>query len=121
MSRTSADRRLAKGNLVNLYTGDSTRGWRIVKQVPLELGLRRVAQGKWWLLQFENGSVSGFMLKEGPEVWIEGQFPGWSPTTITAKESQVSAGLYGPSQTLGFGNRKRLHRDLLKQESNSNS
>jgi len=31
--------------------------------------------------------------------WI---LPGWSPTTITAKESQINAGLYGPSQTMGM-------------------
>lgn len=109
MSRTSAERRRAKGTLLDVWAGDSARGWQIVRQVPVELGLRRVAQGKWRLLQFEDGTVSGFMLKEGPEVWIEGPFPGWSPSAITAKESQLNAGLYGPSETMGFKHRANLH------------
>ena len=103
MSRKSAERRLAKGNLANLYTGNSERGWLIVKQVPISQGLERVAQSKWWLLQFEDGSIAGFLMKEGPGPTIpDGILPGWSAATITAKESRISAGLYGPSQTAGF-------------------
>lgn len=94
MSRTSADRRLAKGNLVNLYTGDSARGWQVAKQVPLALGLKKVAQSKWRLLQFEDGSIAGFQMKEGPQPTIpDGMLPGWSPAAITAKESKLNAGL----------------------------
>ena len=103
MSKTSADRRLAKGNLANLYAGDSALGWRIVKQVPIALGLKNVARSKWRLLQFEDGSIAGFQMKEGPEPTIpDGMLPGWSPATITAKESKINAGLLGPSQTLGM-------------------
>lgn len=101
MSKTSADRRFAKGNLANLYSGNTTRGWVLVKQVPTTMGLKRVAQGKWRLLQFDDGSIAGFQLKEGPEPTIsDGMVPGWSPATITAKESKMNAGLYGPSRTL---------------------
>jgi hypothetical protein len=117
MSRTSADRRLGKGDLTNLYTGNSARGWWIVKQVPLALGLKKVAQSKWRLLQFEDGSVSGFLMKEGPEPSLpDGQLPGWSPTAITAKESQIAAGLYGPSQTMGMANRERRRRRRPKEK-----
>lgn len=106
MSRTSADRRLAKGNLADLYAGNSAQGWRIVRQVPITLGLKKVAQSKWRLLQFENGSLAGFQIKEGPEPTIpDGMLPGWSTTTITAKESKIIAGLYGPSQTAGMTER----------------
>jgi hypothetical protein len=103
MSKTSADRRLAKGNLANLYAGDAVRGWRIVRQVPITLGLKKVARSKWRLLQFEDGSIAGFQTKEGPEPTIsDGMLPGWSPTGITAKDSKAIAGLYGPSQTSGM-------------------
>ena len=104
MSRTSADRRLDKGNQANLYAGNTALGWRVVRQVPITLGLKKVAQSKWRLLQFEDGGIAGFQTKEGLGPTIpDGILPGWSPTTITAKESQMNAGLYGPSQTRGMG------------------
>ena len=116
MSKTSADRRLAKGNLANLYAGNSARGWRIVRQVPITLGLKKVAQSKWRLLQFEDGGIAGFQTMEGPGPTIpDGMLPGWSPATITAKESKIIAGLSGPSQTLGMGewlNRRGLKNGL---------
>jgi hypothetical protein len=116
MSKTSADRRLAKGDLANLFVGNSEQGWRIVRQVPITLGLKKVAQSKWWLLQFEDGSIRGFLSKEGPGPTIpDGMLPGWSPTTITAKESELNAGLYGPSQTMGFTEGLRLHRRGLEK------
>ena len=103
MSKTSADRRLAKGDLVNLYAGNAALGWRVVRQVPITLGLKKVAQSRWRLIPFGNGAIAGFQTKEGPEPTISGgMLPGWSPSTITAKESQLNAGLYGPSQTLGM-------------------
>ena len=103
MSRTSAERRLAKGNLVNLYAGNAALGWRVVKQVPITQGLKKVARREWWLLYFEDGTFAGFQIREGPGPTVpDGMLPGWSPTTITAKESQICAGLYGPSQTKGM-------------------
>jgi hypothetical protein len=115
MSKSSSDRRLAKGNLANLYVGNAALGWRIVKQVPITLGLENVARSKWRLLQFEDGSIAGFQTKEGPEATIpDGMLLGWSPTGITAKESQLNAGLYGPSQTMGMTESERLHRRGLK-------
>lgn len=103
MSRTSAERRLAKGNLTNLYAGNAEFGWRIIKQVPIVQGKRKVAQGKWALLRFEDGGLAGFLIREGPGPSSPvGQFPGWSPSAITAKESKISAGLYGASQTEGL-------------------
>jgi hypothetical protein len=117
MSKTSADRRLGKGNLANLYTGNSELGWRIVKQVPITLGLKRVAKLKWWLFYFEDGGFAGFLIREGPERSIpDGMLPGWSGTAITAKESQINAGLCRPSQTIGLaswiGRTRALKRGL---------
>jgi hypothetical protein len=116
MSKTSADRRLAKGNLANLYAGNTERRWLLVKQVPISMGLKKVAQSKWRLLQFEDGSIAGFQMMEGPEPTITvGMLPGWSQPTITAKESKINAGLYGPSQTAGMTESLRLHRSGLKK------
>ncbi len=104
MSKTSADRRLARGDVANLYAGNAALGWRVVRQVPITLGLKKVAQSKWRLIQFESGDIAGFQTKEGPGPTIpDGMLLGWSPSSITAKESQICAGLYGPSQTLGMG------------------
>ena len=101
MSKTSADRRLAKGNLANLYAANCTQGLRIVKQVPIIQGFKNVARSKWRLIQFDDGSLAGFQIKQGPEPTIpDGMLPGWSPSTITAKESKINAGLYGPSLTM---------------------
>lgn len=116
MSKTSADRRLAKGEMANLYAGNMALGLRIVKQVPMALGLEKVAQCKWQRLDFEDGSFAGFQPMESlrPQS-VAGKMPGWSPSGITAKESQINAGLYGSSQT-AFSTeweRRRWHR--LKQ------
>lgn len=115
ISRTSADRRLAKGNLANLYAGNTELGWRIIKQVPIAQGLRRVAQRKWQRLYFEDGSFAGFLMAKPLELPSGGLFPGWSPSTITAKESQLNAGLYGPSRTMGLTTRLNRQRDPKKK------
>jgi hypothetical protein len=116
MSKTSADRRRAKSELANLYAGNAAQGWRIVKQVPMALGLEKVAERKWRRLEFEDGSLAGFEPGEPLErPSVAGMMPGWSPTTITAKDSQVNAGLYGPSQTKGLTEWQRLHRRSLKK------
>jgi hypothetical protein len=116
MGKTSADRRLAKGDLANLYAGNTAQGWRIVKQVPMAQGFEKVAQRKWRRLDFLDGSFAGFQPVEALErLSVAGKMPGWSPTTITAKESQMNAGLYGPSRTMGMTEWERLHRRGLKK------
>jgi hypothetical protein len=95
MSKTSADRRLAKGNLANLYAGNSAQGWRIIKQVSIMRGLQNVARNKWRLLQFEDGRLAGFQMVK-PDEPQRGIFPGWSPASLTAKDAKILAGLYGP-------------------------
>ena len=116
MSRTSADRRLAKGSLANLYAGNCDLGWRIIKQVPIEQGMKRVAQRKWQLLYFENGSFAGFLMAKPMEQETDGPFPGWSPSALRAKDSQINAGLNGSSRTMGLTrwlNRQRRSKDKL--------
>jgi hypothetical protein len=116
MSKTSADRRFSKGDLANLYAGNTAQGWRIVKQVPMAQGLEKVAQRKWRRLDFLDGNFAGFQLVEALEQpSVTGKMPGWSPTAITAKESQMNAGLYGPSQTMGMTEWERLHWRGLKK------
>lgn len=99
MSRTSAERRLAKGDMANLYAGDMTLGWRVVRQVPMTLGFEKVAKREWRQLEYEDGSLAGFQPVEGcqPEA-AAGVFPGWSPVTITVKEMQLYAGRHWTSR-----------------------
>lgn len=115
MSRTSADRRLAKGSLANLYAGNTELGWRILKQVPMAQGLKEVAQRKWQLLLFEDGSFAGFLMAQALQPSVDGLFPGWSPSAITAKESQINAGLSGPSRTMGLAKWLNRQRGLKKR------
>jgi hypothetical protein len=110
MSRTSTDRRLAKGLVANLYAGNADLGWRIIRQVGMVQGLKNVAHGKWQLVYFDDGSFAGFLMVKALEPSSDGLFPGWSSSTITAKDSQINAGVRGPSRTMGFAKWLNGHR-----------
>lgn len=98
MSRTSADRRFSKGNLANLYARNSEMQLRIIKQVPIVDGFKRVAQRKWQLLYFDDDSFAGFLMAK-PLDEERGIFPGWSNAALTAKDALLLARLWWPSPT----------------------
>jgi hypothetical protein len=114
--KSAKQRRSLNPHLANVYASNTTGGYRVVRQVPMALGLEKVALRQWRLLWFEDGSVAGFQPVEAPErASATGKMPCWSPTSITAKESQAYAGLYGPSQTMSMTESERLHLRAVKK------
>lgn len=121
MSKSSAERRLAKGDLANLYTKGTLVGCRVVRQVPVSLALEKVALGMWRRVFYEDGSEAGFQpyaqpQPERPRAPQPGASLDGSPPTITLTEVRMNAGEFGASRTKGMPEWKRLKRHAKYDE-----
>lgn len=121
MSKSSAERRLARGDVANLYAKGTLVGCRILRQVPMATALEKVALGKWRRVFYEDGSLAGFQPYAEPQpakshstaagVSLDGSAP-----TITLTEVRMNAGEFGKSHTQGMPEWKRLKRHAKYDE-----
>jgi predicted alpha/beta hydrolase len=112
MGKSRAQRRTARGKIINLFFTNTTLGWRVASHVPVELAVEKIALRQWREVFFEDGSLAGVQPLKPPEgkalseVLIERLIA----VTITLPEIKRNAGLYGRSHTIGMPEWKRLRR-----------
>lgn len=121
MSKSSAERRLARGELANLYAKGTLVGCRVIRQVPIALALEKVALGMWRRVFYEDGSEAGFQpyaqpQPERPRAPQPGASLDGSPPTITLTEVRMNAGEFGASRTKGMPEWKRAKRQRVAKE-----
>jgi len=117
MSKTSADRRAARGVKINLFDSNISLGWRVIYQVRLSLALEKVAARQWREVWLTNGELAGVQplppkqQKTLHQILVEHLIA----VTITLAELERNAGLYGRSHTLGMSEWKRLRRHVVRR------
>jgi hypothetical protein len=104
-----ARRELRDVRCIDVYSADTSLGWRVVRQVTALYAFQRVVEGKWRELFDSIGNFYGVQVV--PAAKTDQELPsGTSATTITARDAQLFAGLGGKSQTIGRSEDFRLTR-----------
>ena len=105
---------------LNLFSANIAFGWRVVRQVPVELALEQLALKKWREIWSECVDGKRELLGVQPLAAAQPSKPipvlGGSPPTITLTEVQMNAGLFGRSHTMGLSEWKRLKRHAKYDE-----
>jgi hypothetical protein len=98
MGKKLASQRRAYRGALPLYPFDASLGWRPIKHaVPFEVGRAKIAAGEWKLSYDEVNRAYYYQPASWPGLPVDDS----DPAAITASESQMIAGLYGRSRTLG--------------------
>jgi hypothetical protein len=96
-----------------LYGSNVNLGWRVVRMISLDEGLRREARGTYRrVYDGMTNALLGFQLVEtvrGDQDAIRSQH---TPAAISAAEMQTNAGLDGKSLTAGLPEDLRLERKV---------
>lgn len=118
MGKSRFARREESGKLFNLYAANTSMGWRVIRQISGAYAAIKVASGEWRPVSYEqSGDLAGYQevparfsppVFSGPGVKIPGMRS--VAATITLKEMQMNAGLFGRSRTLGRAEWKRKAR-----------
>lgn len=108
MSKTSATRRACKGDL-NLYSADTTLGWRVVGHTSAHGATAKLARGDWREVYDEQGHHLGYQVLVGKRCKCSFS-PHSSSSSVSARESELNAGLRGASRTAGLTEEQRLNR-----------
>jgi len=99
-----------------LWPADDTRGWKPVRRgVSFAEGIDKVAQGKW-ILHEHQGQLWYFQLVPKPRL-PQKQSRRFSPTTITARESLLSASGGSATAKMDENDPRRLRRYRKKDDS----
>lgn len=106
---------------VNLFSANTTFGWRVVRRVPVERACEQLALKKWREIWSEevNGKREFLGVQPlSPEKSWNRPIPALagSPPTITLTEMRMNAGLFGRSRTMGMPEWKRLKRQAKYDE-----
>jgi hypothetical protein len=106
--KTRAERRPCDGAL-NLYPVDTTLGWRVIGITTAAQAAEKLACGQWREVYDEQGNHLGYQIVANFQT--DQEMPGkTSACAVTARESELNAGLGGKSRTLGMPEAKRLSR-----------
>lgn len=108
MSRNG--RRAIADRCIDVYAADTSRGWRVVRQVTPLYAYDKVALGKWHELFDDFGNFYGVQVVAAVRCDMDLMSDEDSATTITASESKQNAGLDGPSMTFGQSEDFRIDR-----------
>ena len=111
MSITSATRRAHAGELP-LYPADASRGWRVIRMSSFAAASDKLARGEWKVMNDEQGNPWYFQICTTFKT--DQDLPsGASASSLTPRESMMSAGLYGRSRTVGMSEDERISRRNL--------
>lgn len=106
-----SDRRraIAVDRCIDVYSADTSLGWRIVRQVTALYAFHRVVEGKWRELFDSIGNFYGVQVV--PAVKTDQELPsGSSAATITFRDNMLYAGCGGRSRTIGRSEDFRITR-----------
>jgi hypothetical protein len=93
---------------IDVYAADTSRGWRVVRQVTPIQAYNKVTRGKWHELFDELGNFFGVQVTAAVKTDQDLQ-SGATAATITYKENVLySCG--GPSHTIGMSEDARITR-----------
>jgi hypothetical protein len=102
-------RAIALDRCIDVYSADTSLGYRLVRQVTALYAFNKVAEGQWQEIFDSLGNFRG--VKMLAAVKSDQELPsGTSATTITARDKMLFAGLGGPSRTIGRDENYRITR-----------
>ncbi|HEV2133777.1 MAG TPA: hypothetical protein VGR47_05895 [Terracidiphilus sp.] len=116
--KNATQRRAQSGKVVDLYSAHTALGWRVVRQVPVELAVERVALRQWREVFLESGELAGVQPLKAVERKTLNQvlLQRLIAVTITNAELRRYCGLYGRSRTLGRSEWWREKRQRAARE-----
>lgn len=85
-------------------------GWRVIRHVSGAQGEEMVARGKWREVYDEQNNHVGYQIVASWKSDLEILSGGPSPNSITKREVEMNAGLYGRSRTQGMPEESRVAR-----------
>jgi hypothetical protein len=105
-------RRELSGTTLNLFSANTALGWDVIRQVPVELALEKLAAKQWREVWLTNGELAGVqpLRAEEQKTFHQILVAELLAVTITLNELLRNAGCYGRSRTLGMPEWKRLRR-----------
>jgi hypothetical protein len=96
---------------IDVYAADSSRGWRVTRQVTAEYAYEKVVVGNWREVYDTYGTFLGCQVLA--RIRTDSDMPSsedGSTTTITAPENKRASGLNGISQTIRMCEEQRITR-----------